>query len=180
MGKLTIYQEDQPDVILFHSGSPQDIAEQLKAVGVRFETWTPKFELPKDADETAVMQAYGQDIERLIAQEGYQSVDVIRMFPDNEKKVELRQKFLNEHTHSEDEVRFFVEGAGIFYLHVLEKVYVVLCEAGDFISVPAQTKHWFDMGSSPHFTAIRLFISPDGWVANFTGEKISEIFPKYD
>ena len=28
----------------------------------------------------------------------------------------MRQKFLSEHTHDDDEVRFFVEGAGAFYL----------------------------------------------------------------
>ncbi len=179
MGKLSVYQENSPENLLFYSEQTDQIATELAKVGVRFETWQPKFQLPKDADAQAVMEAYSEDIERLIASEGYQSVDVIRMFPDNEKKVELREKFLNEHTHSEDEVRFFVEGAGMFYLHVEGKVYMALCEAGDFISVPANTKHWFDMGPSPYFTAIRLFISPDGWVANFTGQKISEWFPKY-
>jgi 1,2-dihydroxy-3-keto-5-methylthiopentene dioxygenase len=70
----------------------------------------------------------------------------------------MRGKFLDEHTHAEDEVRFFAEGSGMFYLHIGGKVYMVLCEAGDFISVPAGTTHWFDMGPSPDLEAENLFI----------------------
>jgi len=33
--------------------------------------------------------------------------DVCQVLPNNPKKVELRNKFLSEHTHSEEEVRFF-------------------------------------------------------------------------
>jgi 1,2-dihydroxy-3-keto-5-methylthiopentene dioxygenase len=36
------------------------------------------------------------------------------------------------------------------------------------------------MGDSPNFTAVRLFTNPDGWVANFTGEKIADEFPRYE
>jgi cupin superfamily acireductone dioxygenase involved in methionine salvage len=28
-------------------------------------------------------------------------------------------------------------------------VYAVLCKAGDLLSVPANTTHWFDMGTRP-------------------------------
>src|SRR3546814_6097561 len=87
----------------------------------------------------------------------------------------MRAKFLSEHTHADDEVRFFVEGSGQFYLHMNDRVYVMLCEAGDLISVPAGTRHWFDTGPNPMFTAIRLFVSPDGWVADFTGDPIADM-----
>ncbi len=91
----------------------------------------------------------------------------------------LRAKFLDEHTHAEDEVRFFVEGSGAFYLHSQSKVYQVICETNDLLSVPAKTKHWFDMGDKPSFTAIRLFTDPKGWVAKFTGDPIARGFPFY-
>jgi 1,2-dihydroxy-3-keto-5-methylthiopentene dioxygenase len=54
---------------------------------------------------------------------------------------------------------------------------VLLCEKDDLISVPANTRHWFDMGPNPVFTAIRLFNNPQGWVANFTGDNIANNFP---
>jgi 1,2-dihydroxy-3-keto-5-methylthiopentene dioxygenase len=111
-------------------------------------------------------------------EEGYQAVDVISLKPDNPDRAAFRQKFLNEHTHSEDEVRFFVAGAGQFTLHIGDKVYEVLCEKGDLIGVPDGTRHWFDMSESPYFVAIRLFTNKEGWVANFTGTDIAEQFPR--
>ncbi len=56
----------------------------------------------------------------------------------------------------------------------------VLCTRGDLISVPAKTRHWFDMGPRPEFKAIRLFITPEGWVANYTGDKIADGFPRLE
>ena len=92
----------------------------------------------------------------------------------------LREKFLSEHTHDEDEVRFFVEGQGLFCLHINDEVLQVLCQAGDWIAVPAGTKHWFDMGSAPNFCAIRFFDNPEGWVARFSGDAIADHFPRLD
>ena len=60
------------------------------------------------------------------------------------------------------------------------EVLQVLCESGDFLRVPAGTKHWFDMGSAPHFTALRFFDNPAGWVAEFTGDPIADRFPLLD
>ena len=92
----------------------------------------------------------------------------------------MRQKFLSEHKHGDDEVRFFVEGAGAFYLRDDARVLKVVCEQGDLLSVPKHTRHWFDMGPRPLFAAIRLFTTPDGWVAEFTGDKIAGTIPGYD
>ncbi len=36
------------------------------------------------------------------------------------------------------------------------------------------------MGPSPHFTAIRLFTTPAGWVAKFTGDPIANRFPAFE
>lgn len=91
-----------------------------------------------------------------------------------------RTKFLEEHFHTEDEARFFVEGSGCFYLHVEDFVYAMVCTAGDLISVPARTVHWFDMGNSPDFTAIRFFQEEDGWVGNFLPDSIASRFPTLD
>ncbi|KLD61908.1 cupin, partial [Luteibacter rhizovicinus DSM 16549] len=66
------------------------------------------------ATQDEVIEAYRADIDRLMAENGYRSVDVISLKPDNPDRATFRQKFLNEHTHSEDEVRFFVAGAGQF------------------------------------------------------------------
>jgi len=157
-----------------------EIAKVLGGLGVEFEQWEANKPLADDADQDAVMAAYQESIEVLNKRYGFESKDVVALRPDNPKKDEFRQKFLAEHTHADFEVRFFVDGSGLFYLHVGNKVYLVLCEKGDLISVPANTTHWFDMGSKPNFKCIRLFTTADGWVGNFTGSEIAQTFPDFD
>ena len=156
------------------------IARCLQEVGVQLERWEASQPLSADADQEEVLAAYNEDVERLNKQYGFQSVDVISLRPDNPKKEEMRHKFLDEHTHADFEVRFFVDGQGLFYLHIDGKVYTVLCTRGDLISVPANTTHWFDMGTNPDFKCIRFFTTPEGWVGNFTGSDISKQFPDFD
>ncbi|MCP9832065.1 cupin domain-containing protein [Synechococcus sp. HJ21-Hayes] len=162
------------------SNDPSLIAEALAERGIGFERWEAPVNLAADADPTAILAAYAAQIARVQASGTYPTVDAIRMTPEHPERAALRQKFLSEHIHAEDEVRFFVEGRGLFCLHIGEEVLQVLCETGDWISVPAGTKHWFDMGSAPQFCAIRFFDNPEGWVAQFSGDPIAQRFPLLD
>lgn len=177
MSHVTIYPENKPSEILEATADGDRIAALLNEVGVRFERWQANQVLPANASEATIKEAYKESIDKLIAEEGFQTVDVIHMKPDHPQKVAFRTKFLREHRHSEDEVRFFVEGKGLFFLHIDGKVFRTICEKGDLISVPANTPHWFDMGTQPEFTAIRFFNNPEGWVAHHTGDDISDFFP---
>jgi len=184
MSRLTVFADDHPRDALLRSESFEEIAAELRRVGVRFERWSGTSAAgggvrPGDPPE-AVIAAYRGDIDRLIAAEGYQSVDVVSLDSDHPQKAALRQKFLAEHTHAEDEVRFFVAGQGLFSLHLGGRVYEVLCTQGDLIGVPAGTSHWFDMGPNPRFVAIRLFNNPEGWVARYTGSAIAERFSRLE
>ncbi len=178
--KLRIYSERNGEEPLSATSVYSEVSSALEKIGVRFEQWEAGRLLPSTAQEADVFEAYRADIERLKSGEGYRAVDIVRMLPDSPKKGELRTKFLNEHTHTEDEVRFFVEGSALFYLHLQGKVFIVLCEQGDLISIPANYPHWFDMGEAPHFTAIRFFTDPAGWVAHFTETQISTRFAHFE
>jgi 1,2-dihydroxy-3-keto-5-methylthiopentene dioxygenase len=178
MSRLRVFTEDRPDTPVRTLLDHAEIARDLGKVGVRFERWEANVPLAPGASQDAVIAAYRDDIARLMQEKGYQSVDVISLAPDHPDRAALRQKFLNEHTHSEDEVRFFVAGRGLFTLHIGEHVYEVLCEKGDLIGVPDNTRHWFDLSESPYFIAIRLFTNKEGWVANFTGSDIAGQFPR--
>ncbi len=156
------------------------IAEHLREIGVEFERWDTDRPLAADAGQDEVLAAYQASIDRLNKRYGFESVDVVALRPDHPGKADFRQKFLAEHTHADFEVRFFVDGSGLFYLHVGAKVYMLLCEKGDLISVPADTTHWFDMGADPDFKCIRLFTRAEGWVGNFTGSDIANRFPDFD
>lgn len=179
MSRLRVYEESDAEHAEVDTTDRAQIEARLSAAGIRFERWTASVALATDSDERAILEAYARDVERLKAEGGYQSVDVVRMRPDHPEREPIRNKFLSEHTHSEDEVRFFVEGSGLFSLHLRPKVVLVTCERGDLIGVPAGTPHWFDMGPRPLFAAIRLFGNPSGWVASYTGDDIAGRFPKY-
>ena len=178
MSALTIFSDQDPSTPIWESRDGDAIATELNKIDVRFERWQADRDLGENPQPQDVIAAYQHEIDKLVAEKGYQSWDVISMRPDNEQREVLRTKFLSEHTHGEDEVRFFVEGAGLFCLHLNGKIYQILCEKNDLISVPANTRHWFDMGGSPSFTAIRVFDNQEGWVAHFTGDKIADAYPR--
>lgn len=176
MSALTILNDTDASTPLLRTEDYATIASELNAVGVHFERWEASRDVKATDAEADVITAYQKEIHRLFQENGYQTVDVLGVKPDHPEKASLRKKFLSEHTHSEDEVRFFVDGQGLFSLHIRDKVYEVLCEKGDLISVPAKTTHWFDMGPNPDFVCIRLFNNPEGWVANYTGTDIADRF----
>ncbi|MCP2259099.1 1,2-dihydroxy-3-keto-5-methylthiopentene dioxygenase [Streptoalloteichus tenebrarius] len=185
MTSLTVWPDTDPDTELVRTEDPEEIREHLKQIGVRFERWELVPGLSAEPSSEEVLNAYREHVDRVVEAEGYVLVDAVHMTPSDdpawaEKATAARQRFLSEHTHDDAEDRFFARGAGVFYLHVGDKVHAVLCEAGDLLSVPANTTHWFDMGVRPDFVAIRFFHDEDGWVGNFTGNPLAEAFPDFD
>jgi 1,2-dihydroxy-3-keto-5-methylthiopentene dioxygenase len=180
MSRLRIFAESTPDRPLLATRDLAEIASELQRIGVRFEQWQAASELQPGATPEQVMAAYRADIDALVAENGFKSVDVVSIYPKHPDREAMRKKFLDEHFHKEDEVRFFVAGSGLFTLHVEDRVYEILCEQGDLIGVPDSTRHWFDMGPAPFFIAIRFFTEPDGWVGYFTGTDWASRFPRYE
>ena len=179
MSTLTICNADNGKQ-LEHLNDHRAISDKLEIMGIQFELWSSDKPLAADAGQDEVLEVYADDIERLSQQYGFQFVDVVALRPDHPQKAEFRQKFFDEHTHADFEIRFFVDGSGLFYLHVGDKVMLLMCEKGDLISVPANTTHWFDMGADPDFKCIRFFTTENGWEGNFTGEDIARHFPDFD
>ncbi|MFG3012722.1 acireductone dioxygenase [Streptomyces cinerochromogenes] len=186
MTLLTSWPESGPGSVIRRTADPVEIAAVLAPLGVRYEQWPVRADVPDDAGSETVFAAYGPEIDRLTAEEGFTTVDVLGLHPGDDPEYPVRAKaarvkFLQEHTHDDDdEVRFFVSGSGVFYLHVNGEVHAVHCEKGDLLGVPRGTRHWFDMGTRPSFTAIRFFHEEDGWVATFTGSAIASRFPDHD
>jgi 1,2-dihydroxy-3-keto-5-methylthiopentene dioxygenase len=176
MSRLTVYRDDIPEAPELRTETTEAIAAALAPIGVRFERWDGAVAVGEDDDAEAILAAFRPHLDRLIGATGAGSADVVKLTPDHPQVRPLREKFLSEHVHTEDEVRFFVRGAGNFILHADGRVYDVHCTQGDLISVPAGMKHWFDAGERPHFTALRVFTDTTGWVPHYTGDAISERF----
>lgn len=179
MTTLRIFSQDNPAAEHTVTEDVREIQRLMAEQGVRFEQWQTR-DLPADASQEDILAAYSDEVAALKMECGFQTADVVSLNPDHPQKDEFRKKFLDEHTHSEDEVRFFVRGQGLFYLHFGKSVYAIMCQKNDLISVPDGTPHWFDMGPEPEFTCIRLFSNPEGWVAQFTGDDIASSVPRYE
>jgi 1,2-dihydroxy-3-keto-5-methylthiopentene dioxygenase len=147
--------------------------------GIFYGRWSTDVGLPDDATDDQVLAAYDLWLEPFMEKGGYRAADVVRVTPDTPNLDAIRDKFLREHTHSEDEVRFFEPGSGLFWFHMErseDEVFAVHCQEGDLLSVPANTKHWFDLGVRPMLRAIRVFTDQAGWVPHYTQ---SGIEPRY-
>lgn len=151
------------------------IKDLLNQQGIWFEQWETPAKLAQDASQEEVLAAYGAVLDPYMAANGYQSADVVNIHSGIENYPAIRAKFLAEHTHSEDEVRFFVAGKGLFWFNLDGmEVFNVCCEAGDLISVPQGTKHWFDAGAVPDVKAIRIFSDTTGWTPHYTESQVEQ------
>ena len=170
MSRLSIFPDESSahaangPMPALESNDPAVIQSELSRRGIGFEQWPAEQGLPEGADQATILQAYADAIARVQRDGGYATVDAIRMTPDHPDREPLRRKFLEEHTHAEDEVRFFVEGCGLFLLHIGSEVLSVLCERGDLMRVPAGTRHWFTWALSLSSVLCVGSTTPrDGW-----------------
>jgi 1,2-dihydroxy-3-keto-5-methylthiopentene dioxygenase len=147
-----------------------EIKEYLAQRGILLEQWETRCPFSKNATPEEILAAYAHVLEPYMAAHGYQTADVISVHPETPNLPEIRAKFLREHTHTEDEVRFFVDGQGYFWFNLEgnEPVFCVKCVAGDLLSVPANFKHWFDLGPVAFVKTIRVFTDASGWTPHYT------------
>lgn len=147
----------------------EEVKRHLAGIGIDYERWNPSRPVRADAPAEEILAAYAPEIDRLKAQGGYVTADVIDVKPQMPGLDEMLARFNREHWHDEDEVRFIIQGRGLFHVHpqkgAVEAIEVV---AGDLIRVPRGTWHWFDLCAEHEIRAIRLFQNPAGWTPNYT------------
>lgn len=161
--------------------NPSEIKKFFTSRGIFFDQWHCHVEFEETTTQEDILKAYSTDLEPFMKNGGYLTADVISLNALTENYQAIRNKFLSEHTHTEDEIRFFVDGKGLFWFNLEnEPVFNLLCERGDLISVPAGTKHWFDAGElNPFVKAIRIFIDTSGWVPHYTESRMEQKFSDF-
>lgn len=125
-----------------------------------------KFSL-SDEEKAEILTVYDPEIRDLAARRGYQIWDVITLSESTPNLDELLKKFEAVHTHTEDEIRAIAAGRGIFIIKGKGDTgyFDVELTAGDVISVPENTPHFFTLMDNKQIIAVRLFIEKDGWIA---------------
>jgi 1,2-dihydroxy-3-keto-5-methylthiopentene dioxygenase len=165
MATLTIINEQQTLT------DSQEIARYLARLDIAYERWNPSPALAPGASSEEILRAYERDIEALKARGGYLTADVINVDSQTAGLEEMLNKFNREHWHDEDEVRFIVEGHGIFHIRPQAgSVVAIEVSAGDLLCVPRGTLHWFNLCPDMRIKAIRLFQDSAGWTPYYTDE----------
>ena len=157
---------------------PAEIRACMKSAGITHERWNTAHAVPPGAPAEKILAAYATEIESLKKQGGYVTVDVVDITPETPNLEVMLERFAREHWHEDDEVRFIIEGSGLFYIRPRKgPVFSVETTAGDLLCVPAGTWHWFHLCPGRHIRAIRLFQDPAGWEAHYTGSGLETSYP---
>ena len=149
------------------------VAACLKDHGLFYQWWDTdwikgrlKDSYQLNADEqTRLINAYSREISQLKARDGYLTEDLVVLSQETPNLDEILAKFSREHHHTDDEVRFVVDGKGIFTIRQGGLMIDLVVEAGDLIVVPAFTRHWFNLTEEKRIKCIRIFKDSAGWAA---------------
>ena len=164
MTELAVFSTANPRQAAFRSRDFAVIEREVARLGAHIERWGASHPLKPGASPEDILVACTPELDRLKTERGYRDADVVSIKPGDAQWPALRQKFLGEPTHDDDEAPYFVEGSGAFYLHIGEHVYRLIGEAGDLLSVPTGVTHGFDGGVE----------------ADFTGDPVAKAFPTYE
>ena len=123
-----------------------------------------------------MLEAYAHQIETLKPRGGYVTADVIDVKPDTPNLDAMLAKFNSEHWHDEDEVRFIIEGRGLFHINAGDSVFAL--EVGPAISSACRAARTTGSISAPRrrIRAIRLFQDPSGWTPHYTDSGVDRGF----
>jgi 1,2-dihydroxy-3-keto-5-methylthiopentene dioxygenase len=147
---------------------PAEITTFLAAHGIHYDTWPLEDRVDPAAPAEAILAAYAPEIDELKRRGGFVTADVVDIYPETPNLEVMLAKFAKEHTHTEDEVRFILQGRGVFHVNPVDRpVFGIEVWAGDLISVPLGTRHWFDLCTDRRIRAIRLFQDTSGWTPHY-------------
>jgi 1,2-dihydroxy-3-keto-5-methylthiopentene dioxygenase len=147
---------------------PGEIKAFLAGHGIEYCVWPLEDRVDPAAPADTILAAYAPEIDELKRRGGFVTADVVDVYPDTPNLDVMLQKFNKEHTHTEDEVRFILQGRGVFHINPGDRpVFGIEVWAGDMISVPLGTRHWFDLCTDRRIRAIRLFQDTSGWTPHY-------------
>jgi 1,2-dihydroxy-3-keto-5-methylthiopentene dioxygenase len=114
------------------------------------------------------VEDHREAIDAFKLEHGYVAEDVVELGPQTSDLEQIRAKFRREHLHSDDEVRYVLDGEGIFDIRSTDDCWMrVFVTPGDLIVVPKDRYHRFMLLPGMNIKALRLFRDQAGWVPNY-------------
>jgi len=115
------------------------------------------------------------EIARIKSSRGYVDQDEISLSKETPNLDAICAKFDKEHFHTLDEVRFVVDGEGIFDVRDSSDQWVrIEVDAGDLIIIPANKYHRFYLTSAKTIRCMRLFLNNEGWAPLYRQAEVAK------
>ena len=160
-----------------------DIQRELAPLNVRLDRWPLPFDAAlspllgrtslEDGEKEQILTGLDGRFRELQRTAGYRSRDLIVLYPETPELEGLMERFRKCHTHDDDEVRYVIDGEGVFGFVRPDGSQVTLTvQAGEYIHVPAHTEHWFHLTASRRIKAVRYFSGSAGWTPRYTDSSI--------
>ena len=122
-----------------------------------------------DAEKEELLKSVDNRFEELKRDKGYATRDMVVIHEAIPGLADMLAKFDKIHLHTDDEVRYILAGKGYFgFVEPDGKQFLLEVAAGDYINVPANAEHWFEMKDSKRIKAVRYFIDTKGWTPVYT------------
>ena len=162
----------------------EDVASFLAPHGIQYQRWS----IPHQADLLAsqetltaeekktLIECFRAQLNELEESAGYTTADIVALSPSTPGLADALGNFDREHYHTDDEVRFIVDGAGVFgFESKAGRKFTITVEAGDYIVIPAYAWHWFYMVDGRGIKALRIFKDTDGWTPHYKPSRPIEV-----
>lgn len=133
--------------------------EELKKVGCTY--WRMNTEKYEEGDK----YLEDPDLVKLREELGYSYTDMVVVSQEKlPNYLEKLKSFFTEHLHTDDEVRYFVDGSGYFDVRSGKDEWVrIAMSKGDMMSLPAGIYHRFTLDDTNYAKVIRLFVGEPIW-----------------
>jgi len=107
---------------------------------------------------------YIKEVDRISTERKYTNRDEIKLTSSTEGLEAKLEMFFKEHHHEDEEIRFFMDGAGYFDVRSAGDEWIrIACSRGDLLIVPPSLHHRFALDDTKFVHAMRLFQDEPKW-----------------
>lgn len=160
-----------------------EIARELSSLNVQINHWPVKTdpqlhsllarESLSEVEKEQVLQALDHYFQELQRQSGYQSRDLIVLYPGLANLFTMLAQFNRPHTHADNEVRYILDGEAVFgFVRPDNSQVKLIVQPEEYINIPAGTEHWFHLTPIQRVKAVRYFTTTEGWIPEYTNAQI--------
>jgi 1,2-dihydroxy-3-keto-5-methylthiopentene dioxygenase len=155
------------------------IQQRLTRLGITLNSWPApngaraqelmRQQALNDAEKEELLKSVDNRFQELKTTKGYTTRDMVAIHEDIPGLADVLAKFDKIHIHTDDEVRYILAGKGYFgFVEPDGGQFLLEVSGGDYINVPANAEHWFEMKDSKRIKAVRYFIDTKGWTPVYT------------